>query len=113
MKRTLLLAALVSLAACEIEVAEPETARPAYALTTPEAYDLAVNMLSQPRHPKGNRIDRGGSIAGYGRKRLIEVLTTYERWADLGVSPEDRERAFRGFNAYAEPFLTAGNEVRK
>ena len=50
---------------------------------TREALALAQNMLAQPRHPKDNRLDRGSSIAGYGRRRLIEVLETFELWPEL------------------------------
>ena len=45
---------------------------------------LARNMLSMPRHPKYNNIDRGGSFK-YGRERLIDVLTAFERWDRLAA----------------------------
>lgn len=37
---------------------------------------LAQNMMSMPRHPKYNNIDKTGSFK-YGRQRLLEVLKTY------------------------------------
>lgn len=40
------------------------------------AIALAQNMISMPRHPKYNHIDKFGSYK-YGRQRLLEVLTTY------------------------------------
>lgn len=45
---------------------------------------LARNMLSMPRHPKYNNIDRAGSFK-YGRERLIDVLTAFERWDRLAA----------------------------
>ena len=47
-----------------------------------DAIDLAVNMISMPRHPKYNHLDNRGST-WYGRRRLLETLSRYERWSDL------------------------------
>jgi peroxiredoxin len=44
-----------------------------------DAEALARNMLSLPRHPRYNDINRIGSFR-YGRDRLIEVLEAFERW---------------------------------
>ncbi|MCA9037435.1 MAG: alkyl hydroperoxide reductase, partial [Planctomycetaceae bacterium] len=41
-----------------------------------DAIALAQNMMSMPRHPKYNHIDKSGSYK-YGRQRLIQVLRTY------------------------------------
>ena len=50
-----------------------------------DAIDLANNMLSLPRHPKYNTLDKNGS-SKYGRQRLFQVLSTYEMWSDLIVA---------------------------
>lgn len=47
-----------------------------------DAIDLAINMISMPRHPKYNHLDNRGST-WYGRRRLFETLSRYERWDDL------------------------------
>ncbi|MDG2013676.1 MAG: redoxin domain-containing protein [Pirellulaceae bacterium] len=47
-----------------------------------DAIDLATNMVSMPRHPKYNHLENRGST-WYGRKRLFETLSRYERWQDL------------------------------
>ncbi len=47
-----------------------------------DAIDLAANMVSMPRHPKYNHLKNRGST-WYGRKRLFETLSRYERWQDL------------------------------
>ena len=48
-----------------------------------DAIDLAENMISLPRHPKYNTLEKRGTSAGYGRQRLEEVLVQYECWEDL------------------------------
>jgi peroxiredoxin len=47
-----------------------------------DAISLARNMSELPRHPKYNTITRRRS-SYYGRSRLFEVLSKYERWDDL------------------------------
>ena len=47
-----------------------------------DAIDLAQNMISMPRHPKYNHLGNRGST-WYGRRRLFETLSRYERWDDL------------------------------
>ncbi|MCA8999994.1 MAG: redoxin domain-containing protein [Planctomycetaceae bacterium] len=47
-----------------------------------DAVDLAKNMISLPRHPKYNTIEKRGST-NYGRMRLMDTLTTFEMWDDL------------------------------
>ncbi|MCB9889321.1 MAG: redoxin domain-containing protein [Planctomycetes bacterium] len=42
-----------------------------------DALALAHNMLDVPRHPRDNRIESSGSIAGYGVQRLIEACRSY------------------------------------
>jgi peroxiredoxin/DNA-binding beta-propeller fold protein YncE len=49
---------------------------------TRDALDLAKNMISLPRHPKYNTLDRSGS-AQLGRSRLWEVLVKFELWDEL------------------------------
>ncbi|WP_417749717.1 redoxin domain-containing protein [Rosistilla oblonga] len=44
-----------------------------------DAVDLAINMIQLPRHPKYNTLEKKGSTH-YGRLRLVETLTQYERW---------------------------------
>jgi peroxiredoxin len=56
-----------------------------------EALDLAKNLVELPRHPDKNKIEDQGSIAGYGRQRLLDVCSTYELW------PELREACSQGF----------------
>ena len=46
-----------------------------------DAVDLAKNMIELPRHPNHNTVKRGSSF--YGRTRLFETLSRYERWDDL------------------------------
>lgn len=47
-----------------------------------DAIDLAKNMIELPRHPKYNTLSKRGSTK-YGRDRLFETLTRYERWDEL------------------------------
>ena len=52
-----------------------------------DSISLAKNLVELPRHPKMNRLGKGGSAASYGRSRLIEALHISERWdliTDLG-----------------------------
>jgi peroxiredoxin len=46
-----------------------------------DAIDLAKNMCELPRHPKFNTLTKGS--ANFGRMRLFEVLTRFERWDEL------------------------------
>jgi peroxiredoxin/tetratricopeptide (TPR) repeat protein len=48
-----------------------------------EALTLAYDLASLPRHPKFNKVEDGGSSAGFGRARLLELLPKAERWAEL------------------------------
>ncbi len=48
-----------------------------------DAIDLATNMIDLPRHPKFNTAERSGTSAGYGLKRLVEVLSQYECWPEI------------------------------
>lgn len=52
-----------------------------------DAEALALNMISLPRHPKYNDINRGGSFR-YGHQRLIDVLTAFEDWERLAELSE-------------------------
>jgi peroxiredoxin len=47
------------------------------------ARDLALNMISLPRHPKWNTVDDGGSSAYFGRVRLLDVLQQFEMWGEV------------------------------
>lgn len=46
-----------------------------------DAVELAKNMVSLPRHPKYNTLDRGSS--SLGRSRLWDSLTKFELWDEL------------------------------
>jgi peroxiredoxin len=52
----------------------------AYVGRVRDAIDLAKNLVELPRHPKYNVVTNNGSGADDGRRRLIEVLSTYELW---------------------------------
>ena len=43
-----------------------------------EAVELAKNMVELPRHPNYNHLEKRGSSAAHGRKRLLEVLRIFE-----------------------------------
>ena len=43
-----------------------------------DALSLAKNMCELPRHPKYNTLKKGSS--NYGRKRIFQVLKTFEMW---------------------------------
>ncbi|MCE3017116.1 MAG: redoxin domain-containing protein [Pirellula sp.] len=47
-----------------------------------QAIEVAKNMIELPRHPGFNMLGESGS-ANYGRERLIQTLTNYERWQQL------------------------------
>jgi peroxiredoxin/tetratricopeptide (TPR) repeat protein len=47
-----------------------------------QAIEVAKNMIELPRHPDFNMLGESGS-ANYGRERLIQSLTNYERWQQL------------------------------
>ena len=49
-----------------------------------DAESLARNMLSLPRHPKYNTIDKSGSFK-YGRDRLVNVLQSFELYDTLAA----------------------------
>ncbi len=48
-----------------------------------DAIDLGLNMVELPRHPNYNLLDGRYNSATFGRRRLIEALTYYERWEQL------------------------------
>ncbi|TWU56578.1 Selenocysteine-containing peroxiredoxin PrxU [Rubripirellula tenax] len=47
-----------------------------------DALDLSRNLISLPRHPKYNTLEKGGSHK-FGRQRLIQTLTQYGLWDEL------------------------------
>jgi len=47
-----------------------------------DALDLAKNMAELPRHPVKNRPDKGSDIAGYARRRIVDVCEDHELWAE-------------------------------
>ncbi len=62
-----------------------------------DALSLAKNMTELPMHPAYNSFEKRGS-ASYGRKRLLDVLNTFEMWEDLialaetpYLAPTDKE----------------------
>ncbi|XZE19359.1 redoxin domain-containing protein [Pirellulaceae bacterium SH449] len=91
-----------------------------------QAVSLAKNMIELPRHPKYNTLDNRGS-ASYGRERLLQVLTQYERWQELleltdtryladegDVHRSDERLGWRGIAAtYAAPAEVAGEVKAK
>ena len=49
-----------------------------------DAMSLAKNMLELPRHPKYNSFDKDGMCScKYGRRRLFQVLESFEMWDDV------------------------------
>ncbi len=44
---------------------------------------LAKNMISLPRHPKYNTLEKRGTSAAYGHDRLAGVLEQYECWEQV------------------------------
>jgi peroxiredoxin len=49
-----------------------------------DALSLAKNMLELPRHPKYNSFDKEGMCScKYGRRRLLQVLETFNMWDEL------------------------------
>ena len=47
-----------------------------------EALQIAKNLAELPRHPEHNQIKNGGSAAGYGRKRMIQLCEDHNLWAE-------------------------------
>jgi len=68
-----------------------------------DAIDLAKNMIELPRHPKYNTIKKRRS-SYYGRIRLLDVLSRYERWSDL-IAYTD--------SPYLEPTEIEAEQVRR
>jgi peroxiredoxin len=71
-----------------------------------DAVGLAKNLVELPRHPKHNLATNGGSGAGLGRARLMDVLAQYELWdeylrladtvyLDADGTPESQVRRLR------------------
>lgn len=48
-----------------------------------DALALAQNMIELPRHPKKNRVESRGSIAGYGTRRVIDTCRNYHLQSPL------------------------------
>ena len=48
-----------------------------------DAAALARSLIAIPRHPVYNFLDKSSTSASYGRTRLIETLTKWERWEEL------------------------------
>ena len=47
-----------------------------------DALQIAKNLVELPRHPVHNQIKDGGSAAGYGRKRLIQLCEDHNLWSE-------------------------------
>ena len=45
-----------------------------------EALRIAKNLAELPRHPEHNKVTSGGTIAGYGQKRLIQICEDHGLW---------------------------------
>jgi peroxiredoxin len=48
-----------------------------------DGIDLAANMISLPRHPKYNTLEKGGASAAFGQARLVDLLVQFECWDEL------------------------------
>jgi peroxiredoxin/outer membrane biosynthesis protein TonB len=67
-----------------------------------DAIDLSKNMIELPRHPKYNTLKRGSSM--YGRQRLLQVLSRFERWPDVIALAQ---------TPYLEPTDDEGEQVKR
>ncbi len=47
---------------------------------TEEALRIAMNLAELPRHPKHNKVTSGGTIAGYGQKRIVQICEEHGLW---------------------------------
>ena len=54
-----------------------------------EALQIAKNLAELPRHPEHNQIKNGGSAAGYGRKRMIQLCEDHNLWEQALVLVQD------------------------
>lgn len=45
-----------------------------------EALRIAKNLAELPRHPKHNKVTEGGTIAGYGQKRIVQICEEHGLW---------------------------------
>jgi peroxiredoxin len=68
-----------------------------------DAAALAGNLIEIPRHPTLNKITSSGSAARFGRARLLEVLTRWERWDEVVAACE----------GVVEPTEVAEEKVRR
>ena len=48
-----------------------------------DAIALARSLVANPRHPKYNTLDKSGSSASYGQRRLLETLEKWQLWPQL------------------------------
>lgn len=82
--------------------------------------ELAKNLTSMPRHPKGNTLEKKNTAASYGRTRLLETLLKFELWDELlqleGSSLLDvtanRAHEFARLRAMGVAAFFAGDEAR-
>ncbi len=54
-----------------------------------DAIALARSLIANPRHPKYNTLDKSGSSASYGRRRLLETLEKWQLWSELRATAAD------------------------
>lgn len=54
-----------------------------------DALQIAKNLVELPRHPEHNKIADGGSAAGYGRKRLIQLCEDHNLWEQAAQLVQD------------------------
>jgi sulfhydrogenase subunit delta len=52
-----------------------------------------------------------GCYGCFGPKETPNTIALSARWSQLGVKEQDTMRTFRGFNAYAEPFRKAADQL--
>lgn len=54
-----------------------------------DAIALARSLVANPRHPKYNSLDKSGSSASYGQRRLLETLEKWQLWPQLRATATD------------------------
>ena len=54
-----------------------------------DAIALARSLVANPRHPKFNTLDKSGTSASYGQRRLLETLEKWQLWPQLRATAAD------------------------
>jgi len=66
---------------------------------TDEALRIAMNLAELPRHPEHNKVTSGGTIAGYGQKRMVQICEDHGLWQ-------------RAIDLVDEGFLEKSDEIK-